>query len=98
MKLITLTLALIGFMAASPVFAAEQTVTFSVPGMYCASCPYIVESAMSGVEGVVTVTADADTRTALVVFDDAIASAEDIAFASASVGYEAELVTDDSNS
>ena len=98
MKLRTSVLALIGLMAAAPAFAAEQTVTFSVPGMTCASCPFIVESAMGGVEGVVTVTADADTRTALVVFDDAIASAEDIAFASASAGYEAELVPDDSNS
>ncbi|MBV1897675.1 MAG: cation transporter [Rhodobacteraceae bacterium] len=97
MKLHTSVLALIGFMAA-PVFAAEQTVIFSVPGMTCASCPFIVESAMSGVNGVVTVTADAETRTALVIFDDAIASAEDIAFASTSAGYEAELMSDDGNS
>ena len=98
MKPHTSVLALISFMAAAPVFAAEQTVTFSVPGMTCASCPFIVESVMSGVEGVVTVTADADTRTALVVFDDAIASAEVIAFASTAAGYEAELVPDDSDS
>ncbi len=98
MKLFTSVFALIGFMAAAPVFAAKQTVIFSVPGMTCASCPFIVESAMSGVEGVITVTADADTRTALVVYDDAVASAEDIAFASTSAGYEAELVPDDSNS
>lgn len=84
--------------AASQAFAAEQTVTFSVPGMTCASCPFIVESAMSGVEGVMQVTADADTRTAVVVFDDAIANAEDIAFASTAAGYEAELMSDDSNS
>ncbi|AGI68711.1 mercuric transport protein periplasmic componentMerP [Octadecabacter antarcticus 307] len=98
MKLHTSVLALIGFMAATPVFAAEHTVTFSVPGMTCASCPFIVEAAMGGVDGVVTVTADADTRTALVVFDDAITSADGIAFASTSAGYEAELVSDDSNS
>lgn len=98
MKLNASVLALIGFVAAAPVFAAETTVKFSVPGMYCASCPFIVEAAMSGVDGVITVTADADTRTALVVFDDAIASADDIALASASAGYEAELVPDDSNS
>ena len=98
MKLHTSALALIGFMAAAPVFAAEQTVTFSVPGMTCASCPYIVESAMSGVEGVVTVSADSDTRTALVVFDDAITNADDIAFASTSAGYEAALLPNDSNS
>lgn len=98
MKLYTPVLALTGFMAAAPVFAAEQTVTFSVPGMTCASCPFIVESAMSGVEGVIQVSADADTRTAVVVFDDAKANAEDIAFASTAAGYEAELVSNDSNS
>jgi mercuric ion binding protein len=98
MKLQTSVLALIGFMAAAPVFAAEQTVTFSVPGMTCASCPFIVESAMSGVEGVLTVSADVDTRTALVIFDDAITNAEDIAFASTSAGYEAALLPNGSNS
>lgn len=98
MKIKTSALALIGMIAASQAFAAEQTVTFSVPGMTCASCPFIVESAMSGVEGVMQVTADADTRTAVVVFDDAIANAEDIAFASTAAGYEAELMSDDSNS
>ncbi|MGB1215788.1 MAG: heavy-metal-associated domain-containing protein [Pikeienuella sp.] len=98
MKLHTSVLALVGFLAAAPVFAAEQTVTFSVPGMTCASCPFIVESAMRAVEGVVTVTADAGTRTALVVFDDAIASAEEIAVASAAAGYEADLVAVPSDS
>ncbi len=98
MKINTSVLALIGLIAAAPVFAAEQTVTFSVPGMTCASCPFIVESAMSGVDGVITVTADANTRTALVIFDDAITNAEDIAFASTSAGYQAELVPDDSTS
>ncbi|MEY8098504.1 heavy-metal-associated domain-containing protein [Falsihalocynthiibacter sp. S25ZX9] len=98
MKLHTSVLALLGFMAASPIFAAEQTVTFSVPGMTCASCPFIVESAMGAVQGVNSVSADSDTRTALVVFDDAMTSADDIARASTSAGYEAELVGDDSNS
>ena len=98
MKLHTSVLAMIGFMAAAPVFAAEQTVTFSVPGMTCASCPFIVESAMRDVEGVISVNADSDTRTALVVFDDAVANAEDIALASTSAGYEAELLRDNSDS
>ncbi|WP_306257631.1 cation transporter [Pararhizobium sp. IMCC21322] len=92
MKLTTSALALIGFMTASPVFAAEQTVTFSVPGMYCASCPFIVEAAMGGVEGVIKVTADSKSRTAQVVFDDAIAGVEDIGIASSSAGYEAKLL------
>jgi mercuric ion binding protein len=96
MKLQTSVLALIGFMAAAPVFAAEQTVTFSVPGMYCASCPFIVESAMGSVDGVTTVTVDSDTRTALVDFDDAMTTIDAISAASAAVGYEAAVVGSDS--
>lgn len=98
MKLHTSVLAMIGFMVASPVFAGEQTATFSVPGMYCASCPFIVEAAMGGINGVISVTADSDARMALVVFDDAMTSVEDIAFASTSAGYDAELISEDSSS
>lgn len=92
MKTIIHAFALIGSLIASPLMAAEQTVTFSVPGMYCASCPFIVEAAMGDVEGVISVSADIETRTASVVFDDEVASTEDIAVASAFAGYEAVLV------
>lgn len=92
MKLKSATLALLGLMASSPVFAAEQTAKFSVPGMFCASCPFIVEAAMGKVEGVKSVMADAETRIALVVFDDAIATIEQIELASTNVGYEATLL------
>lgn len=91
MKLKSPAFALIGLLFASPLFAAEQTVKFSVPGMYCASCPFIVESAMGEVEGVISVMADSNTRTAVVVFDDAVTKPNDIAQASASAGYEATL-------
>ncbi len=93
MKLQMPAFALIGLLVAAPLFAAEQTVKFAVPGMYCASCPFIVESAMGSVDGVLSVTADSGTRTALVVFDDDVVTVDDIAAASASAGYEA-TVTD----
>ncbi len=96
MKFNSPALALIGLMAATQAFAAEQTVKFSVPGMTCASCPFIVEAAMGSVEGVLAVTADSESLTALVVFDDAIASTEDIEFASAEAGYDATLLGADS--
>ena len=96
MKLRTPAFALIGLLIASPLFAAEQTVKFAVPGMYCASCPFIVESAMGGVDGVISVAADSDTRTALVVFDDEVATIDDIAAASASAGYEATVTKGES--
>ena len=80
---------LAGMLIANPLAAAEKTVKFDVPGMYCASCPFIVESAMGSVEGVISVTADSESRTALVVFDDEVTSLKDIAGASAQAGYEA---------
>ena len=79
-------------LTASPLLGAEQTVTFDVPGMYCASCPYIVQSAMGAVEGVLEVTADSDTRTARVTYEDTLTNIGSIAAASAAAGYEATLI------
>ena len=93
-KLTALTLT--AFIAASPLWAAEQTVTFSVPGMYCASCPFIVEAAMGDVEGAISVDADSETRTAKVVYDDTLATPEDFATASAMAGYDAEVIANGS--
>lgn len=49
--------------------AALETVTFDVPSMTCASCPFIVTKTLQGVPGVTEATADFDTKTARVVFD-----------------------------
>ena len=92
-------LALAGLMTAilgAPGLADEQTVSFSVPGMFCVSCPFVVQAAMGSVEGVLSVIADADKRTALVVFDDAVTGAEAIGAASTNAGYEAIVIEADS--
>ena len=75
----------------SAAYAAEteQTATFEVPGMTCALCPVTVRKAMEGVEGVRSVTADFDGRTATVVFDPSATTIAAIAAASASAGYPA---------
>lgn len=96
MKIKSSLFALITLAMASPLFAGEQTVKFDVPGMYCASCPFIVEAAMGEVEGVISVTADSETRTALVVFDDEVTTINDIADASAFAGYEVSLLEGES--
>lgn len=49
--------------------AALETVTFDVPSMTCASCPFIVTKTLKGVPGVTEAIADFDTKTARVVFD-----------------------------
>ena len=72
--------------------AAEKTVKLSVPGMYCASCPFIVKSSISAVDGVLSVETILEDRTATVTFDDAITSLEAITTATANVGYESSLL------
>jgi len=52
-------------------FAAEQTVKLNVEGMSCASCPYQVESALKGVNGVISAKASLEEKSAVVKYDDA---------------------------
>lgn len=55
--------------ASSEPHATLETVTFDVPSMTCASCPFIVTKTLQSVPGVTKATADFDTKTATVVFD-----------------------------
>lgn len=81
-------------MLATPALAGEQVVKFDVPGMTCPSCPYIVQSAMQSVDGVISVAADFETRTAIVLFDDDVTTIEAIELASEQSGYDAFLIED----
>ncbi len=77
---------------ASPLWAAIQTVNLSVPGMYCPSCPFIVKGAIMELPGIQSVETDLDTKSAVVVFDDALTTIEDITFATGMVGYESTVI------
>jgi len=85
-------------LVALPALAEEQTVSLSVPGMTCASCPYLVQAAIGGVEGVRSVTADSETRTAQVVFEDTVASVDTILAATKNAGYPATVIASNSGS
>ena len=61
-------------LAPSPSVAEERSVNLSVPGMFCASCPFVVQAAIGEVDGVLSVTTDVDERTALVLYEDAVAT------------------------
>lgn len=69
--------------------AALRTATFTVENMTCAACPITVRTAMKRVKGVKSVDVDFAARTATVVFDPAVTTAEAIAEASANAGYPA---------
>jgi mercuric ion binding protein len=71
--------ALTSFIA--PAWAAAQTVTLSVPGMYCAVCP------IKKVKGVGQVKASFENREATVNFDDAKTNVDALIKATADAGY-----------
>ena len=75
------------FALGSPALAAEQTVTLSVPGMTCVSCPTIVKGSLQKVEGVTNVDVSFEQKTAVVTFDDAKARVEDLITATTNAGY-----------
>ena len=77
---------------AAPAWAATQTVTLTVPGMTCATCPITVKKAMEGVAGVSAVTVDFAAKTARVTYDPRRANAAAIAAASTNAGYTARAI------
>ena len=90
-KLLILTSFLITLGSFSVGYAGEQTIKLSVPGMNCASCPYMIETIISRVDGVIDVDAALEDRSATVKFEDSLTSVEVIKEATASIGYKSEL-------
>lgn len=80
--------------ASSMAFAGEQTIKLSVPGMTCASCPYIVKQSISAIDGIKAVEATMNDRSATVTFEDTLTNIKLIREATASVGYPSTVIED----
>jgi len=74
------------------IVATEQTAKYSIEHMTCITCPFTVRKAMENVEGVIKVTVDFNSKTAVVVFNPQIASVEKIGSASTNAGYKATSI------
>lgn len=75
-------------------FAAEQTVTLSMPELAgCPSCAFIIKRVISNVDGVTQVQTAAADMIATVTYDDSRTSVEKIVQAAAERGYDAEPVS-----
>lgn len=70
----------------------ERIQTFAIENMTCAACPITVKKAMSGVDGVRAVNVDFDAKTATVVYDPSVTTADEIAAASTNAGYPAAAI------
>jgi mercuric ion binding protein len=76
----------------SPLWAATQTVTLSVPDMNCAACPITVKKALTKVSGVSKTDVNLDRREAKVTFDDVKTSVEALTRATKNAGYPSTVV------
>lgn len=74
-----------------PAEAAPRTVVLSVPGMNCAACPITVRKALEKVSGVRSVKATLEPPEAVVTFDDAKASVEQLTEATRNAGYPSSV-------
>lgn len=72
---------------ASPTWATVQTVTLSVPGMNCATCPITIKKALNQVAGVSKIEINLSRREAQVTFDDAKTSIPSLTHATKQAGY-----------
>ena len=77
--------------AVAPVWAATQTVTLTVPGMTCATCPITVRKAISRVDGVKNIDVAFERREATVTYDDAKTSVQKLTKATEDAGYPASI-------
>ena len=69
----------------------DQTVTFDVEKMTCATCPIAVRKAMQRVNGVKDVSVDFEGKTATVTFDRTATTSAEIGTASTDVGFPASV-------
>ena len=79
------------FALMSPLWAANQTVTLSVPGMTCAACPITVKMALSKVPGVSRTAVSFERLEAVVTFDDSKTNVEKLTKATENAGYPSSV-------
>ena len=80
------------FALSGPALAGQQTVTLSVPGMYCDACPAIVKGSLQKVAGVTQVKISVEKKTVVVTFDDGKVSVADLIKATTNAGYPSHQV------
>lgn len=89
---IRIALVILAASLASPLWAARQTVTLSVPGMNCATCPITVKKALNQVSGVSKTEVSLDKREAKVSFEDTKTNVQALTRATRNAGYPSKVM------
>ena len=93
MKMMNLTISTLALMVflTGPVRAADKAVTLKVDNMTCASCPYMVKTALKKVDGVKNIEVSLATQLAKVIFDDSKTNVEALTDATYDAGFPSKL-------
>jgi mercuric ion binding protein len=81
------------FMSAA-LFADEQSVVLSVPGMKCPACPITVMVAIKRVKGVKSVNVSLENKRAEVSYDDQLTNISKLQVATKNVGFPSQVIND----
>lgn len=73
-------------------FAEEESVVLSVPGMKCPACPVTVMVAIKRLEGVKSVNTDFESKLAEVSYDDRLTNISNIQEAAENAGFPSQVV------
>ena len=84
-------LAIVFMSCGSAAFAAPQTMVMSISGMHCGADPHIVRKALADLPGVADVQILLDDGKAIVSFDNAKVTVEQMLTASGAAGYPAHV-------
>ncbi len=76
----------------SPAFAANKTVTLSIPTMDCEVCPITVKKALNKVKGVGRIDVNPEKRIVVATFDDAQTNAAALTETTRNAGYPSKVV------
>jgi mercuric ion binding protein len=83
---------LAGSILAGQAVAAERTVKLSVANMTCVTCPFIVKQSLAAVPGVAAVDVSLAEHTAVVTFDEAVATMDALIKATGDAGFPSILM------
>ena len=73
--------------------ARNQTVTLTVPTMDCSTCPITIKAALVRVPGVISAKVSYPRREAVIVYDDAKTSIDELKKATSDAGYPSLMKT-----
>lgn len=75
----------------APAWAADKTVTLSIPGMTCGACPITVRTALDRVPGVEKVGINEAQKLVTVTYDNNKTSMQKLTEATADAGYPSSV-------